>query len=44
VAAIEAALRHEGPSVVICRRECVQASHRGVNAEHDRCVRELHRG
>ncbi len=44
VAAIEAALRHEGPSVVICRRECVQAGRKGVNAEHDRCVRELHRG
>lgn len=44
VAAIEAALRHDGPSVVICRRECVQAARKGVNAEHDLCVREVHRG
>jgi indolepyruvate ferredoxin oxidoreductase, alpha subunit len=26
VAAIEAALRHAGPSVVVCRRDCVQAA------------------
>ena len=44
VAVIEAALRHAGPSVVICRRECVQASRKGVNREHDRCVREAARG
>jgi indolepyruvate ferredoxin oxidoreductase alpha subunit len=44
VAVIEAALRHEGPSVIVCRRECVQALHKGVNAEHDLCVRELSRG
>jgi indolepyruvate ferredoxin oxidoreductase, alpha subunit len=44
VAVIEAALRHDGPSVVVCRRECVQALHRGVNADHDLCIRELHRG
>lgn len=44
VAALEAALRHQGPSVVVCRRECVQALHRGVNAEHDACVREALRG
>jgi len=44
VAVIETALRHEGPSVVICRRECVQALHKGVNVEHDLCVRALHRG
>jgi indolepyruvate ferredoxin oxidoreductase, alpha subunit len=43
VAAIEAALRHEGPDVVICRRECVQASRKGVNALHDVCVREASR-
>ncbi len=44
VAVIEAALRHQGPSVVICRRECVQASRKGVNREHDLCVREAGRG
>jgi indolepyruvate ferredoxin oxidoreductase alpha subunit len=44
VAVIEAALRHEGPSVVLCRRECIQALRRGVNREHDACVREAHRG
>jgi indolepyruvate ferredoxin oxidoreductase alpha subunit len=44
VAVIEAALQHDGPSVIICRRECVQALHKGVNAEHDLCIRELHRG
>jgi len=44
VAVIEAALRHAGPSVVVCRRECVQALRKEVNAEHDRCVREATRG
>jgi indolepyruvate ferredoxin oxidoreductase, alpha subunit len=40
VAAIEAALRHDGPSLVVCRRECVQASRRGVKAERAPAVPE----
>jgi indolepyruvate ferredoxin oxidoreductase alpha subunit len=43
VAVIETALRHAGPSVVVCRRECVQASRRGVNVDHDRSAREPRR-
>jgi indolepyruvate ferredoxin oxidoreductase alpha subunit len=40
VAAMEAALRHPGPSVVVCRRECVQASRKGVNAGRDQRARD----
>lgn len=40
VAAMEAALRHAGPSVVVFRRECIQSLRRGVLKEHDREVRE----
>ncbi|WP_243287152.1 thiamine pyrophosphate-dependent enzyme [Geothrix terrae] len=36
VAAMEAALRHPGPSVVVFRRECIQSIRRGVLKEHDR--------
>jgi len=36
VAAVEAALRHPGPSVVVFRRECIQSIRRGVLKEHDR--------
>ncbi|MCA9523455.1 MAG: hypothetical protein KC609_20915, partial [Myxococcales bacterium] len=43
VEAIARALRHEGPSVVICRRECVQALRKGVNKEERVCVREVNR-
>lgn len=44
VATIEAALRHPGPSVVVCRRECVQASRKGVNDGREAWVGEAHRG
>lgn len=40
VAAVEAALRHEGPSVIVFRRECIQSLRRGVLKEHDREARE----
>ncbi len=40
VAAMEAALRHAGPSVVVFRRECIQSLRRGVLKEHDREARE----
>jgi len=36
VKAVEAALRHPGPSVLIFRRECIQSMRRGVLKEHDR--------
>ncbi|WP_243322846.1 thiamine pyrophosphate-dependent enzyme [Geothrix sp. SG200] len=36
VAAMVAALRHPGPSVVVFRRECIQSIRRGVLKEHDR--------
>lgn len=40
VIALEAALRHEGPSVVVFRRECIQSLRRGLLKDHDRTVRE----
>jgi len=40
VAAMEAALRHEGPSVVVFRRECIQSLRRGLLKDHDRQERE----
>ncbi|WP_306590449.1 thiamine pyrophosphate-dependent enzyme [Geothrix sp. 21YS21S-4] len=40
VLAMEAALRHPGPSVVVFRRECIQSIRRGVLKEHDRQERE----
>ena len=40
VAAMETALRHEGPSVVVFRRECIQSLRRGLLKDHDREVRE----
>jgi indolepyruvate ferredoxin oxidoreductase alpha subunit len=42
VTALEAALRHEGPSVVVFRRECIQSRRRGLLKAHDRTVREHH--
>ena len=36
VKALESALRHPGPSVVVFRRECVQSLRRGVLKDHDR--------
>lgn len=36
VKAMEAALRHPGPSVVVFRRECIQSLRRGVLKEYDR--------
>jgi indolepyruvate ferredoxin oxidoreductase alpha subunit len=36
VKAMESALLHPGPSVVIFRRECIQSMRRGVLKEHDR--------
>ncbi len=36
VKAMEAALQHPGPSVVIFRRECIQSIRRGVLKEYDR--------
>ncbi len=36
VKAMEAALQHPGPSVVVFRRECIQSLRRGVLKEHDR--------
>lgn len=41
VAAVEAALRHPGPSVVVFRRECIQSIRRGVLKEHDRGEKAL---
>jgi indolepyruvate ferredoxin oxidoreductase alpha subunit len=35
VKAMEAALQHPGPSVVVFRRECIQSIRRGVLKEHD---------
>lgn len=35
VKAMEAALQHPGPSVVVFRRECIQSLRRGVLKEHD---------
>jgi len=35
VTALEAALQHPGPSVLIFRRECIQSLRRGVLKEHD---------
>jgi indolepyruvate ferredoxin oxidoreductase alpha subunit len=40
VAAVTAALRHAGPSVVVFRRECIQSIRRGVLKDHDRQERE----
>jgi len=40
VAAVAAALRHPGPSVVVFRRECIQSIRRGVLKDHDRQERE----
>jgi indolepyruvate ferredoxin oxidoreductase alpha subunit len=40
VQAMEAALRHPGPSVVVFRRECIQSIRRGVLKDHDRQERE----
>jgi TPP-dependent indolepyruvate ferredoxin oxidoreductase alpha subunit len=34
--AMESALLHPGPSVVIFRRECIQSLRRGVLKDHDR--------
>ena len=42
VAAMESALRHGGPSVVVFRRECIQSLRRGVLKDHDRAARESH--
>jgi indolepyruvate ferredoxin oxidoreductase alpha subunit len=36
VKALESALQHPGPSVVIFRRECIQSLRRGVLKDHDR--------
>ncbi|GLH73665.1 indolepyruvate oxidoreductase subunit IorA [Geothrix limicola] len=36
VKAMESALQHPGPSVVIFRRECIQSMRRGVLKDHDR--------
>jgi indolepyruvate ferredoxin oxidoreductase, alpha subunit len=36
VRALESALRHPGPSVIVFRRECVQSLRRGVLKAHDR--------
>jgi indolepyruvate ferredoxin oxidoreductase alpha subunit len=36
VKALEAALQHPGPSVVVFRRECIQSLRRGVLKDHDR--------
>jgi len=36
VQAMEAALQHPGPSVVIFRRECIQSLRRGVLKDYDR--------
>ena len=36
VKAMEAALQHPGPSVVVFRRECIQSLRRGVLREYDR--------
>jgi indolepyruvate ferredoxin oxidoreductase alpha subunit len=36
VQAVEAALRHPGPSVLVFRRECIQSLRRGVLRDHDR--------
>ena len=52
VQAVEAALRHSGPSVLVFRRECIQSLRRGVLRDHDRelkacaelaaCTQETH--
>ena len=39
VKALEAALQHPGPSVVVFKRECIQSLRRGVLKEHDRDVK-----
>ncbi len=39
VKAVEAALQHPGPSVVVFKRECIQSLRRGVLKEHDRDVK-----
>lgn len=39
VKAMEAALQHPGPSVVVFRRECIQSLRRGVLKEYDREVK-----
>ena len=36
VKALETALKHDGPSVVVFRRECIQSLRRGVLKEYDR--------
>ena len=36
VKAMEAALQHPGPSVVVFRRECIQSLRRGLLKDHDR--------
>ena len=36
VKALESALQHPGPSVVVFRRECIQSLRRGVLKDHDR--------
>lgn len=36
VQAVQDALRHPGPSVLVFRRECIQSLRRGVLKEHDR--------
>jgi TPP-dependent indolepyruvate ferredoxin oxidoreductase alpha subunit len=35
VAVIAAALSHDGPDVIVCRRECVQAARKGINEPRD---------
>lgn len=39
VKALESALQHPGPSVVVFRRECIQSLRRGVLKEHDRALK-----
>jgi indolepyruvate ferredoxin oxidoreductase alpha subunit len=39
VKAMESALQHPGPSVVVFRRECIQSLRRGLLKEHDRDVK-----
>jgi len=36
VQAVQDALRHPGPSVLVFRRECIQSLRRGVLKDHDR--------
>jgi indolepyruvate ferredoxin oxidoreductase, alpha subunit len=40
VKALEAALQHPGPSVVVFRRECIQSLRRGVLKDHDRIEKD----